>query len=150
MIFDFLFKKKNKTKNKKPLLKPAQKKVKKSANKSSKKSVKRKTSSRKSASKEPVRSKSAKTKKTSQIKEVLIGRITHFFPKVSAGVIKLRAPLKLQDRVHIRGHTTDFIQQISSLQINNKSIKSASSGKVIGFLSLKRVRRRDKVYKIKP
>ncbi|MCD6539119.1 MAG: hypothetical protein J7K37_00205 [Candidatus Omnitrophica bacterium] len=82
-------------------------------------------------------------------KEELIGKITHFFPKVSAGVIKLRKGLSIGDTIHIKGHTSDFIQKVSSLQINNKPVKRAEKGKLVGVLVKERVRRKDKVYKIK-
>ena len=98
--------------------------------------------------------KSSRAKKTQKIKikepkEELIGRITHFYPKVSAGVIKLKKTLIMHDTIHVRGHTSDFIQKVSSLQIDNKPIKRASGGKLVGFLAARRVRRHDKVYKVK-
>lgn len=91
-----------------------------------------------------------KKKKASHLKEELIGEIVHYFPQVSAGVIKLRkGSIKLGDTIHIKGHTTDFIQEVTSLQINNVSVKKAEKPKVVGFLSKQRVRRNDKVFKVK-
>ena len=144
MIFDFLFKKKNKQIEKRKLSKPSKKKSK----KTSKKTSKIKSHLKETARKAPPRSKPAKAKKASKVKEVLVGNITHFFSKANAGVVKLKASLKLRDTIHIKGHTTDFIQEINSLQIDNKPIKSASRGKLAGFLSAQRVRTGDKVYKI--
>jgi putative protease len=89
-------------------------------------------------------------KKTPHLKEELIGRITHYFPKVKAGVVKItRGSLCLGDFVHIKGHTTDFKQRISSLQINKQPIKRAVKGKLVGLRVIHRVRKKDKVYKIK-
>ncbi|HEC69866.1 MAG TPA: translation elongation factor-like protein [Candidatus Omnitrophica bacterium] len=123
MIFSFLFKsKKNQTKLKK---KTSPKSL----------SIAKKRASVSKAKKKP--------------KEELIGKITHFFPRVSAGVIKLKKSLSLGDTIHIKGHTSDFIQKVSSLQINNKPVKRAEKGKLVGVLVKERVRRNDKVYKIK-
>jgi len=123
VIFSFLFKsKKNQTKLKK---KTSPKSL----------SIAKKRASVSKAKKKP--------------KEELIGKITHFFPKVSAGVIKLKKSLSLGDTIHIKGHTSDFIQKVSSLQINNKPVKRAEKGKLVGVLVKERVRRKDKVYKIK-
>ena len=35
----------------------------------------------------------------------IMGVITHYFPKVSAGVIKLKKTLKIGDTIKIKGHT---------------------------------------------
>jgi len=137
MVFGFLFKKKKKKAPVKKSTKkslPAKKKP-----KPAKKVVKK-------APKKPL---SLKAKKPAKVKEVLIGRITHFFPRVSAGVIKLKTDLALGDTIRIKGHTSDFVQKVNSLQIDNKPVKKASKGKLVGFLSKQRVRRSDKVYRVK-
>lgn len=88
--------------------------------------------------------------KKSQPKEVLIGRITHFFAKPSAGVIKLsKGNISLGDKIHIRGRHTDFIQNVFSLQIDNKPVDKAVKGKEVGLEVKERVRRKDKVYVLK-
>ena len=47
--------------------------------------------------------------------EELVGSITHYFAKPEVGVVKLVAEIKIGDVLHIRGHTTDVEQQISSM-----------------------------------
>ena len=81
-------------------------------------------------------------------KENIIGVVTHYFPQVKAGVIKLKAPLSLGDTVRIKGHTTDFTQVVNSLQIDRQPITTAKRGQEIGLLIDYRVRRKDTVYKI--
>ena len=73
--------------------------------------------------------------------------MTHYFPKVRAAVIKLKAPLSIGDTIKIKGHTTDFKQAISSLQIDRVPINSAKKGQEIGLLVDSRVRQHDAVYK---
>ncbi|MBU2258941.1 MAG: hypothetical protein KJ926_07505, partial [Candidatus Omnitrophica bacterium] len=78
----------------------------------------------------------------------ILGEITHYFPKVRAGVIKLKAPLKSGEKVRIKGHTTDFKQVIVSMQIDRVTIQEAKKGDEIGILVNSRVRKKDTVYKV--
>jgi len=84
-----------------------------------------------------------KVKKT----ENIIGKVTHYFPHVRAGVIKLKAPLAIGDTIKIKGHTTDFNQAVNSMQIDRVPINQAKKGQEIGLLVDSRVRQHDKVYK---
>ncbi|MBM3252664.1 MAG: translation elongation factor-like protein [Candidatus Omnitrophica bacterium] len=78
-----------------------------------------------------------------------MGVVTHYFPKVKAGVVKVMGePIKIGDRIHIKGHTTDFKQKVTSIQINNKSVLKAQKSEEIGILVKSRVRIKDIVYKI--
>ena len=78
-----------------------------------------------------------------------IGEITHFFPHVKAGVIKItKGTVSLGDTLYLKGHTTSFEQKIKSMQINRITVLKASKGQEIGIKIKARVRRGDKVYKI--
>jgi len=78
-----------------------------------------------------------------------IGEITHYFPHVKAGVIKItKGDIAVGDTIYVKGHTTAFEQKIKSMQINRKSVDKASRGQEIGIKVAKRVRGGDKVYKI--
>lgn len=85
------------------------------------------------------------SKRTKVTKE--IGVISHYFPKVMAAVVKLKGPLSVGDTVAIKGHTTDFTQQIISIQLDHASLQSAKKGQEIGFQVVSRVRRGDSVTK---
>jgi len=118
----------------------------------SKKVIKRKVAKKRQPKKTIKRARAAKkaTKKpglTKQEKADLIGKVTHYFPKVKAGVIKLKAPLTVGDKIKIKGHTTDFTQNVSSMQIDRVPINSAKKGDEIGVLVISRVRRNDTVFK---
>ena len=89
-----------------------------------------------------------KAKPKSKPKEKVIGIVTHYFSKVRAAVIKLKAPLSVGDTIKIKGHTTDFKQAITSLQIDRVPIDSAKKGQEIGLLVDSRVRQHDSVYKV--
>ncbi|MBM3251777.1 MAG: hypothetical protein FJZ11_03240 [Candidatus Omnitrophica bacterium] len=119
------------------------------------KTKKRKSAIKKKTIKKP-KKKVLKKKKASRIakkpaaQEELVGIITHYFPHVKAGVIKIKkGTISLGDTIHIKGHTTNFSQKISSLQIDRKPIESAPKGKEIGLAVKSRVRHNDKVFKVK-
>jgi len=80
-------------------------------------------------------------------KENIIGKVTHYFPKVRVAVIKLKAPLETGDLVKIKGHTTDFKQSVTSMQIDHLPLGQAKKGQEIGLMVDSRVRQHDIVYK---
>ncbi len=82
------------------------------------------------------------------MKEKLIGKIVHYFDKISVAIIELSSVLKVGDRVHIKGHSTDFEQDISSIQIEHEDMKKAKKGDAIGVKVDEKVREGDEVYLI--
>jgi len=78
---------------------------------------------------------------------VEVGRVTHFFPKISVAVIELTKPLSVGDTIVIKGPTTDFEQVVESMQIEHKNVQQAKAGQSIGLKVAERVREKDMVYK---
>ncbi len=76
-----------------------------------------------------------------------IGRITHYYPKISVAVVELKAPLSVGDKILIKGSTTNFEQITESMQIEHKDIQTADAGKSIGLKVKDKVRVGDIVYK---
>lgn len=111
-----------------------------------KKIVKRKVAPRRVLKKKAAKKKPAAKKPA--VKKNIIGIVTHYFPHVQAAVIKLKAPLVVGDTVKIKGHTTDFIQKVTSMQIDRVPIQSAKKGDEIGLLVDSRVRQNDSVIKV--
>ena len=83
-----------------------------------------------------------------KIKGKIIGEVTHYFPKVRAAVIKLKAPLSVGEKIKIKGHTSDFQQAVTSMQIDRVPIDNAKKGEEIGLLVESRVRQGDVVLKV--
>ena len=77
-----------------------------------------------------------------------VGRISDFFARPVVAGIDLTAPLKVGDKIHILGHTTDVEVVIESMQIHNTSVTEAKSGDAVGIKVPDRVRRGDHVYKV--
>ncbi|MCD6240194.1 translation elongation factor-like protein [Candidatus Bathyarchaeota archaeon] len=77
-----------------------------------------------------------------------VGRVTHFYPKISVAIVELKAPLNIGDKILIKGATTNFEQTVESMQIEHKNIEKAEAGQIIGLKVKERVRENDKVYRI--
>ncbi|MFA5156318.1 MAG: hypothetical protein WC532_02855 [Candidatus Omnitrophota bacterium] len=125
-------------KKKKPVKKKATKK------KAVKRTVKRKVKA-KPKLRPKIKAKNPKAK--AKAKKDVIGIVTHYFPHVRAAVIKLKVPLTAGVVVKIKGHTTDFTQNVDSMQIDRVPVNSAKKGDEIGLLVNSRVRQHDVVYK---
>jgi len=81
--------------------------------------------------------------------EIYIGRVTDYFAKIGVAALEIEnGELSLGDTIHIVGHTTDFEQPVTSLQIEHKTVESAKTGDAIGIKVKDRVRHGDKVYKV--
>jgi len=88
--------------------------------------------------------KEAKAKETKK----LVGRISHFFDKISVAVIELKADLKEGDKISFEGPKTNFTQTASSMQIEHEKVAVAKKGQSIGMKVSEPVRENDQVYKI--
>lgn len=78
----------------------------------------------------------------------LIGKITHYFGDLGVGVIDLVDSLKVGDKISIEGATTNFQQEVKSMQIDRKDIEEAKKGDDIGIKLDDKVREGDQVFKI--
>ncbi|HIE43620.1 MAG TPA: translation elongation factor-like protein [Candidatus Omnitrophica bacterium] len=82
------------------------------------------------------------------MKEEQVGTVIHYFPHIPAAAIHLEKTLKVEDTIHIKGHTTDFTQVVESMQIENTPVKEGKPGDDIGVKVKERVRIHDVVYKV--
>ena len=77
-----------------------------------------------------------------------IGKVSDFFARPVVAGIELTAPLKVGDKIHIKGHTTDMELVVESMQINNVDVTEAKAGDAVGIKLGDRSRRGDTVYKV--
>ena len=80
--------------------------------------------------------------------EKLIGKVNHWFGNISVVGIALTDKLSVGDRIHILGHTTDFEQDVTSMQILHQDVAKAGPGDEIGLKVQFRARVGDRVYKV--
>lgn len=80
--------------------------------------------------------------------EIEIGEVSDFFARPVVAGINLSSPLKVGDKIHIKGHTTDLEVVVGSMQIGGANITEAKAGDSVGIKVTDRVRKGDKVYKV--
>lgn len=78
----------------------------------------------------------------------LIGEVNHFYNHIGVAVIDLLDSLQVGDQVHFFGRSTDFRQEVYSMQIEHQPISEAGKGQEIAMKVERRVRNHDKVYKL--
>ena len=77
-----------------------------------------------------------------------IGNVAGFFAHVGATVVELTASLRVGDRIYIKGHTTDFQQAVTSMQVDRQDVQEAAAGQSVGLKVDQRCRQHDVVYKL--
>ena len=79
----------------------------------------------------------------------LIGKVTHYFDKIKVAIIELDGPLNVGDKIRIiGGESTDFDQDVESMEIEHEKIKKGKKGDSVGVETKEKVREGYKVYKI--
>jgi len=82
------------------------------------------------------------------MQEKEIGTVTHYYGRLSVGIVELRDFLKIGDTIHIKGHTDDFTETVESMQIEHADVTEAKAGDSIGINVTQKVHAHDKVYKV--
>jgi translation elongation factor EF-1alpha len=77
-----------------------------------------------------------------------IGKVTHYFGHLEVAAVKLTADLKVGDRIHIKGHTTDFTQPVASLEVEHQKLEQAGPGQEVAFKVAEKARTGDEVFKV--
>jgi putative protease len=78
-----------------------------------------------------------------------VGVIVKFFAKPSVAAIEVTSgSIKRGDTLKYLGHTTDFTEEVLSMELDNQPIEEAKVGDLIGVKVKERVRENDKVYKV--
>lgn len=81
--------------------------------------------------------------------EEQVGVIVKFFVKPSVAAIEVTSGVvKTGDLLKYKGHTTDFTEEVASMEVDNKPVEEAKVGDLIGIKVKERVRENDKVYKV--
>ena len=77
--------------------------------------------------------------------EHLVGTVSHYWCGLGVVGIELSSQLKVGDRIHILGHTSDFTETVDSIQVEYEVVESAKAGESIGVKVNQRARVRDQV-----
>lgn len=77
-----------------------------------------------------------------------IGKVTHFYDKISVAVVELTGDLKEGDMIKIIGHGSEFTQTVDSMQIEHEKLEEAHKDQEIGLHVDQPVREGNLVYKV--
>ncbi|MFQ6012541.1 MAG: translation elongation factor-like protein [Thermoplasmata archaeon] len=76
-----------------------------------------------------------------------IGSVFKYFAQPGVAAIELtEGALRVGDTILIQGATTDFSQEVESMQIEREAVASAEQGQSVGVKVKERVRPGDRVY----
>lgn len=74
------------------------------------------------------------------------GEVTHYFDHIKVGIVRAANPIKVGDKIHIKGHTTDFEEEIAEMQFEHEDIETAKKGQEVGIKVKEQVREGDEVF----
>jgi hypothetical protein len=78
-----------------------------------------------------------------------IGVVTHYYSHLSVATVRLETgALRLGDRIHVRGHTSDFSQKVESLEVNHAPATEVGPNDDFGLKVVEHAREHDVVYKV--
>ena len=80
--------------------------------------------------------------------ELEIGKVIHYFDHIKVAVIILKDALKLGDTVHFIGHSTDFTQQVSSMEMDHTTVLWVKPGQEVAVKVKEPVHEHDLVFRI--
>ncbi len=82
--------------------------------------------------------------------EEAIGTITHYYSHLGVAVAQInKGTLRTGDSIHIKGHTTDITQTVSSMEYEHQHVEQASAGQSVGIKVSDHVREHDIMYLVK-
>jgi putative protease len=76
-----------------------------------------------------------------------IGTVTHYFSHLSVAAVTLTDTLRVGDRIHIHGHTTDLEQTVDSMEVDHARVESAGPGDDVALHVDDHVRDHDRIYR---
>jgi len=83
--------------------------------------------------------------------EQLVGTVVHYFKGPSVAIVRIaEGELAVGDQVRFHGHTTDFTEQIASMEVNHQKVERARPGEEVAIKVTDRTRQHDQVLKVTP
>jgi putative protease len=82
------------------------------------------------------------------ISEHEVGVVTHYWNHLGVAGVHLTAPIDVGDHVHVLGHTTDFEQDVDSMQIDHEEVQHAGAGEDVGIRVADHAREHDRIFKL--
>jgi len=79
---------------------------------------------------------------------VEVGVVEHYFGRAGAAVVALSRPIHVGDTIHVRGQTTDFVQQVTGLALDGAAVREGAASQSLGLRLDARARPGDRVYRV--
>jgi putative protease len=79
--------------------------------------------------------------------ETMIGRVTHYYPKIGVAAVVLEGHIAKGERIHIYGPHDDVHQSVASIELEHVPIQEAETGQDIGIKVIERVHKGDLVFR---
>ena len=80
--------------------------------------------------------------------ELEIGKVTHYYGHLHVAVLQLSEGLKTGDQVHILGHSTDFTQKVTSMEVDHHVVTWVKPGDNVAIKVIEPVHEHDRVFRI--
>jgi hypothetical protein len=80
--------------------------------------------------------------------EVEIGRVTHYYSHLHVAAMNLTGDLKEGDFIHILGHSTDFMQKVTSLEVEHHHVAGVHPGEDVALKVIAPVHEHDVIYRV--
>ena len=75
-----------------------------------------------------------------------VGEVTHYYGGLGVAIVKFHQDMPEGKNVTFQGVTTDFSQDLSSMELDHKKVSLAPMGREVGLKVKDKVREGDKVY----
>lgn len=83
------------------------------------------------------------------MREEEIGSVIHYFDHPHVAVVHVSGgEIRLGDTLHFRGHTTEFTEEVTSMEVDHQPVERAGPGEEVAIKVIGRTRKHDKVLKI--
>jgi hypothetical protein len=80
--------------------------------------------------------------------ELEIGKVIHYYNHLGVAVLELVEELKLGDKVHFVGISTDFVQRVTSMEVDHHTVLWVKPGDNMAIKVVRPVHVHDVVYRI--
>ena len=77
-----------------------------------------------------------------------IGKVTHFYDKLSVAVVKLTDPLSTGDKIKIKKGESEFEDAVASMQVDHEAVTSAKRGQEVAIKISQKTKEGASVFKV--
>ncbi len=79
--------------------------------------------------------------------ETAVGTVNHYFGHLSVAAVTLTDTLRVGDRIHITGHTTNVEQTVDSMEVEHAKVETAGPGDDVALHVNDHVRENDRIFR---